>query len=419
MLEIPSELTTFRDKLSGSISSMNASVISLCSKLSALSSACAKAQSGVSSYYNSNNKAAIISILSNISSSISNITSSITSFLKPILQECQSLIDMVGELDTIKEEVNTQQGILDNEMAKEKDKRDNSAIANANSIISTKTPEFNRLKTEALTKLNELKSKDSPVETPKTEAKTTGDSTIAIGEIRVDLQGLKEGTYNKVEYTGKNGRTIKTYIYLPIGAKTTQGLGVHVYMGSDGAKGHALNDGVGYQLKRGKQYSGIVVVLEPEDDKSFSNSKYLDTAKELTDNVVRTYNANQDKVSISGYSYGGSGVQHMLERFPGYFSQAVIVGQGIGAVGRESGGDKNAGFEKISKTKVHLICGTADTVNYADLRNLLNKLKEKGGTVTYEWRNGVDHNSINTYNPITVNGVTYSDYVEFCLAQSK
>ncbi len=419
MLEIPSELTSFKDKLSGSIGSMNAAANSLCSKLNDLSSACAKAQNGVNSYYNSNNKATVMSGLSDISSSISKIVSSITGFLIPLLQECQSLIDMITQLENIKAIVDEQQRLLDAEMAKEEDKRDSGVISKAKGIIETRTPEFNRIKTDALAKLSEIKSKDSTVEVAKAAA--SAGSTIDIGEIKVELQGLKEGTYNKVEYVGKNGRKIKTYIYLPVGAKSTKGLPVTLYMGSDGAIGHALDDGVGHEFKKKKQYSGIVVVLEPEADKVFSQATYLDTAKEIADNVVKTYSADPNKISISGYSFGGSGVQHMIECFPGYFAQAVIIGQGTGAIGRESGGNKQLALDKIAKTKVHIICGTEDTEdgNFGSLRTLYNELKARGAVVTCEWRSGCDHNNINTFNPITVNGVKYRDYVEFCLAQSK
>ena len=248
---------------------------------------------------------------------------------------------------------------------------------------------------------------------------TTTTTTTALGKVSPQLQGLKEGEVNKVYYTGENGRGLLSYIYVPTGASTKSGLAVNVSMGGDGAKkdhGGALTAGVGKALNNGATYSGIVVVLEAENDKSYSDGNYLTTAKELTDNVVATYNADPNKISINGYSYGGFGTVHMLERYPNYFSQAVILAAGAGPVGKESS-SKEEGYEKIKTTKVHLICGTADD-NYSGMTTLYKNL-QSGGKVTANWVEGKDHFINHTSQKITVNGVTYDNYIEFCLAQTK
>ena len=413
MLVISSELKKFKDEVSSGIGNMNSSLTTLTEKLTELSSACSSAQSGFSSYYNSANKTTIISEFSSINELLTSVSNSLTNDLKSMLTKSQELIDKIIKLESLQNEVETQENIKNNEISKEVEKRDSNIISNADYIITKDTTEFNNIKDEADSLFNELKAMDKTLELDS--GKTS--QSIAIGDVKIELQGLKEGTYNKVQYKAKNGKTITSYIYLPIGASTKEGLGVSLSMGGDGSTGNGLNAGVGKQLKQGANYSGIVVVLEAEDGKSYSNSDYLDASKELADNLVKTYNADPNKVSISGYSYGGSGVQHMIERFPGYFSQAVILAQGTGAIGRESSSRQEA-LEKLKKTKIHLICGTADSNNYNDLKELYNQLKNSGGQVTCEWRNGADH-GINSFHPITVNGVTYDNYVEFCLAQTK
>jgi len=255
--------------------------------------------------------------------------------------------------------------------------------------------------------------------TTTTGTNTTGSQAMGLGKVSSQLQGLKEGEVNKVYYTGENGRGLLSYIYLPKGATTTSGLSVNVSMGGDGAKadhGGALTAGVGKALNNGAKYSGIVVVLEAENDKSYSDGKYLTTAKELTDNVVATYNADPNKISINGYSYGGFGTVHMLERYPNYFSQAVILAAGAGPVGKEST-SKEEGYNKIKTTKVHLICGTSDS-NYSGMATLYKNIAD-GGKVTTNWIKGGTHEINYTGRPITVNGVTYDNYIEFCLAQTK
>ena len=211
---------------------------------------------------------------------------------------------------------------------------------------------------------------------------------------------------------------------MPVGASKTSGLPVAVYMGGDGATGHALSEGVGNQLYKGAQYSGIVIVMQAENETpgsySAKNDKFIETMKEVIDNTVKTYDADSNRISVIGYSWGGSGAQHMIARYPGYFSQAVILGQGTGALHKESCG-YDACVQAIanSATKVHIICGTRDTDNIDDLQALYGDLKKYGGSVTCEWRQGATHDGINTQHKITVDGKTYDNYVEFCLAQSK
>jgi hypothetical protein len=99
----------------------------------------------------------------------------------------------------------------------------------------------------------------------------------------------------------------------------------------------------------------------------------------------------------------------MVERYPDYFSQAVIVAQGTGAVGKESSSKEEA-YEKLRRNKIHIICGTGDSINYNDLTHLYSALSS-AGNVTAQWIKGGSH-SINTAN-------TIQNYVEFCLAQRR
>lgn len=414
MLTISSELKEFKDTVSSGIDNMNLTITTLSEKLTRISSSCTTAVSDFSTYYESKNKNDILSKFSQIESTLSSIKSSITGDLKSILSKAQDIIDKVTKLEELIVDIGVQQAIIDNENNKDSKERDYNAIKNARVKIAEDTENFNIITSDANKLLSELKSFNAVVDTGQIELSNTA---ITIGEVKMELQGLREGEYNEVIYTAKNGRSIKTYIYLPMGANSVEGLGVTLYMGGDGSTGNALNAGVGKQLKQGAEYSGIVVLLEAENGKSYSDSTFLDASKELSDNIVKTYNANPNKVSISGYSYGGSGVQHMIERFPNYFSQAVVIAQGVGAIGKESGGSREEAYEKIKTTKLHIICGTGDS-SYEELRRLYNTLKSNGAPVTCEWREGAGH-SINTFYPITVDGVTYDNYVEFCLAQEK
>ena len=412
---IPTELIKIKD-LDGSIGTMKNASSDIQGKLSTLSTATTKAKDEIDSNYDSSNKASLLNNFTSLNDALTKIKSSLSSDLDEILNLIETLITQVKELETINTEIAEQESIISTAMSNLEDATAVSTISAAESKKRELEEKFTRLCNDAMANLNTLKSMNPTIEIALASASSA--SFGSIGKVSEQLSGLEEGTYKRVDYKAENGRVIRTYIYLPEGAKSIDGLGVSLYMGSDGAIGHALQDGVGRQMRLGTQYSGIVVALQPENEKSFSDPTYLDAAKELTDNIIKTFNADADKISISGYSYGGSGAQHMIERNPGYFAQGVILGQGTGAIGRESGGDKKKGIEKIKQTKMHLICGTADGGNYADLQGLYEKLSD-GGEATYEWRKGVDHDHINDQGSIVVNGVEYPNYVEFCLAQSR
>ena len=420
MLTVPTELQTFYDTVSKSaVDNMNSTLSSLISKIGDISSACTTAQSGFSSHYESKNKAAIISNMSSIGEMTSKIKTSLSGDFQPLLSKCSEVIPKIERMIELSREVASEEEKIRIENNKKDEDKNYSSISTANSIIYKDTTEFNQIKNEANSIINALKAANRTLDIGESFVEATKDATT--GEVKVELKNLKEGTYTEVHYTGDNGRTIVSYIYLPVGASTTKGLGIDLSMGGDGARSPkgggrgGLGAGVGQQLKEGAQYSGIVVVLEAEDDSSYSDGKYLDTAKELADNLVATYHADPNKISINGYSYGGFGVVHMVERYPEYFSQAVILAAGAGPVGSESS-SREEGFKKLQKTPIHLICGTKDG-NYSGMNALYNGLKS-AGNVTYEVRQDATH-WVNTFYKTTINGKTYDNYVEFCLAQTR
>jgi enterochelin esterase-like enzyme len=429
-VQIDDSLLTFQEKLSSGLGSISSVVSKISSKTEELKTCSSTAVTSLNSSYQGDGLTKAIDAFKSIEAAVDGIKASIPEGPEKAISMAEALLTKIDELDTLKKEIDQ----LESDLSKlggersipndgedhSSDKAHNQRVRNLKSSIETKTNDFNTKHDAAKGDLAALKALNPTIDTtvPVAAAEATADAVT--GEVKVELQNLKEGTYNLVNYTGKNGRTIKTYIYVPVGASSTTGLAVDVSMGGDGAaatRGGALTAGVGKQLAHGATYSGIVIVLEAENtNTSYSEAAYLDTAKELCDNVVTTYKADSNKISINGYSYGVYGATHMMERFPNYFCQAVLVAGGMGAVGKESGGNKEEGYKKISGTKVHFICGSGDSV-YREAQTYANKLESYGGTVTFETRKA--GHEINTFRPITVNGVTYDNYVEFCLAQSK
>ena len=385
-VKIDDDLLKFSEKMSD-MGSMSSTLSNLTSKLDEVKSASDSATANLSSVYQGAGLASILSAFASIDAAVTGIKASVDDGPKKAITLSEKLVTDINELKKLEQEINNK--------------------STEDTSTDNRESEFKTKHDACKTKLSELKSLNPTIDiTVKAqEVSTTVDT--GTGEVRADLQGLQEGKVNKVVYTGKNGRAITSYIYLPVGASKTEGLGVTLHLGGDASKrenGGALSAGVGRDLSNGSQYSGIVVVLEAEDDKSYSDQNYLATAKELSDNVVKTYNCDANKISISGYSYGTYGAEKLITRYPNYFSQAIILAGGHGV----SGGS----------TKIHYVMGTNDNL-FKQNDSIFRGLASRDPNITYQAVSG-DH-GINyfAHRPITVNGVTYSNYIEFCLAQRK
>ena len=426
---IDNELLTFDEKLSGSLGTISSGITTLTSKVEEINSASSSVAADITSNYQGDGLSSALASIASLQSAVDGIKAGIESGPTKAISMAQSLLDEIKTLKEVKEEI----GKLESEKssAQNSDATDkNTRVNDLNSKIQTKEKEFNEKHEQAKTSLSELKSLNPTVDAKSVSTGTDGTKTdndtgtksgavqvqvdSGTGEIRADLLNLQEGRVNTLDYVGKNGKTIRTFIYVPVGAKTTTGLGVTLSLGGDGSKNAegsknepnkgrgGLGAGVGKQLAQGAKYSGIVVVLEAYNDKSYSDPNYLSTAKELTDNIVKTYKADSNKISISGYSYGAYGTEHMLTKYPSYFSQAVILAGGHGVT--------------AGSTKIHYIIGSKDGVYQSVVSGV--KPLTKDSKITLEVRQGSDH-GINSFRPITINGKEYANYVEFCLAQTK
>ena len=424
---IDNDLLTFEEKMSGGLDGVSSMITTLTSKLDEAKSVSKTAVTELNAVYTGEGLSTAIGSFASIEAAVDGIKASIpegpeqaVSMARDLLTKIKDLRDLKDKIDALEKELSELEptwAVEGDDDKKKAARAHNQQIANKKDEIEEEEEKFKTQHEEAKSKLSAIKAINPTIDiqVKVQEAETP----VSEGEVVASLQGLKEGTYNLVDYTGKNGRKIRTYIFVPEGASTTTGLPVGLSMGGDGAKatnGGALTAGVGQQLREGRKFSGIIVVLEAEDDSSYSDGRYLDTAKELADNVVTTYKADPKRISINGYSYGVFGATHMLERFPNYFSQAVLLADGNGAVGKETG-SKEQGYKNIATTPVHIICGTGDTSRYPSARRYYEDLLKYGCQATFESRNG-DH-WINTFYPIKVNGKEYANYQEFCLAQSR
>ncbi len=316
MLTVSSELKNFRDTVSSGITNLNSTLTTLEENLSEVSLSCTRAQSGVNQYYNSQNKEVIVRKFNSIINMISSIDGSLSGYLQSTLSKSQELIDKVNRLEELSTEVETEQAKVDEEKQKSEENRDNSAISSSNSIISKDTAEFNSLSIEAENLLKELKSMDEALDFV-TQFSSNG--------YLDHLDALEYGTFTLEKYVASNGTPIEYWIYVPDYGQEIEGLPIHMYLHGAGENYTRVLNTALPQLIYSKQVTPSGIVICPQGHNNFDDKKYQDALIELLDKTVNDYNADENKISLSGHSMGAITGYQLIHDHPDYFSAFVPI----------------------------------------------------------------------------------------------
>lgn len=305
---INQELLNFKTNVEPSLSNMNSTKSLIVSKITNLSNSSTNVKSLLDNVYNSENKSSVLSKFDNINSVYAKIVSSVEGDLGSILGKAESLVSLVSQLEKLRNDIANDESIVGN-----KDNYSESEVNAARSGISNNTSIFNVKHQEALTMFSSLKGMDASL------SFTTSFSPSA----SYDYGEIKGRTFERRTFVSSNGVEFDYYIYIPEYETDVENLPVHVYLHGGGQTG-----GVKYSLPRmineGLDVNGIVIA-----PLSFSgywtNDDLEDAVIELTQEVVETYNADSNRISLSGHSNGANGGYRILSRYPDYFSAFVPI----------------------------------------------------------------------------------------------
>ena len=422
-VSIAQELTTFKEKVSPALGTVSSLLTTLTSKLTDLNRSTKTAVSSLSANYNGDGLSTAVSAFNSIDAAVEGIKASLpegpeqaVSMSTELIADITALEEKKTLIDKLEEELKSFGGKWTvNAEGTNQDavNAHNRQIDNKEAEIASKETEFKADEEKCKTKLAAIKALN-----PELDISVKNQTVDLGGDVMVDLQTLTPGSYQTLEYTGKNGRKVKYSIYVPANANTTEGLPVHVYMGGSGEVGKMNAGGLAKLLSEGQQSSGIVVVLEADHSNAYVEDRYLDASKELIDNVVTTYKADTNRISVSGHSLGGIGTLHMAERFPGYFSVVAPVSGYNNQRGKQSSNAAEA-YEKLKKERIVAVTGRSDTNSYNSM-NVLNTRLKDGGNMQFITVSGGHRIQFKMYGEqVEVNGKTYANWLEFCLAQTK
>lgn len=308
---IDQELISFKTKVEPSLGNMNNTKSLLVSKLTNLSNAATSVKSSIDNVYNSENKALILSKFDDINSVYAKISSSVDGDLGNILCKAESLVSLVSQLETLRNEIATDEYIVghaDNYKASE--------VSAARASINSNTSQFNSKHQEALTALSTLKGMDASLGFTSSSSTSTASGSYNNGQI-------VGRTFERRTFVSSKGVKMDYYIYIPKYATDVKKLPVHVYLHGGGGTG-----GIKYSLpkmiNKGLDVNGIVI-SPLSTSGQWLNEDLEDAVVELTKQVVESYNADSNRISLSGHSNGANGGYRILSRYPDYFSAFVPI----------------------------------------------------------------------------------------------
>lgn len=308
---IDQELISFKTKVEPSLGNMNNTKSLLVSKLTNLSNAATSVKSSIDNVYNSENKALILSKFDDINSVYAKISSSVDGDLGNILGKAESLVSLVSQLETLRNEIATDEYIVGhagNYKASE--------VSAARASINSNTSQFNSKHQEALTVLSTLKGMDASLGFTSSSSTSTASGSYNNGQI-------VGRTFERRTFVSSKGVKMDYYIYIPKYATDVKKLPVHVYLHGGGGTG-----GIKYSLpkmiNKGLDVNGIVI-SPLSTSGQWLNEDLEDAVVELTQQVVESYDADSNRISLSGHSNGANGGYRILSRYPDYFSAFVPI----------------------------------------------------------------------------------------------
>lgn len=109
------------------------------------------------------------------------------------------------------------------------------------------------------------------------------------------------------------------------------------------------------------------------------------TVMAIINNVVSEYNADKNKISLTGFSKGAIGVWNYIYNYSNYFSAALPV---------SCCGLSGSDYQRLTNTDVYAVTGYDHNGAYTScMNNYVNNINSAGGNSKYYYTNVYDHGS--------------------------
>ena len=188
-----------------------------------------------------------------------------------------------------------------------------------------------------------------------------------------------------------NGINLFYQITLPSDYKAEEKLPMIVFLHGAGERGHnyerLCNTAVPKLFAKDPDYKGLrVITLCPQCPESYTWEPFTFPVLDLIRATMERFNADPDRVSITGLSMGGFGTWNLGSQAPGMFSALAPL----------CGGGLSWRADVYGKTPIRVYHGDADeAVPLAYSLLMTDAIKKNGGNVEMNVLPGVPHNCWN------------------------
>lgn len=209
----------------------------------------------------------------------------------------------------------------------------------------------------------------------------------------VDAQGQENGLMNRSLTLGAASYTYQ--VYVPRSLRGKQNAPVIVFLhgiGQRGSGGILPTSGVKGSMMQHYLEQVPAIVLVPQCRRgSYWTDPLMDRMViEALDRTVAEFDADPERLYLTGVSMGGYGAWHLASEHPGKFAALVSICGGSPVLS----GDRFKGIaRRVGQTPVWVFHGADDrVVPVSESRQMVEALKAVKGNVRYSEYEGVGHN---------------------------
>ena len=214
----------------------------------------------------------------------------------------------------------------------------------------------------------------------------------------------EKGVHQKT-FKSSTGRTVTYYIGVP--DNVTVNMPLIVYLHGDGSVGNPGNlesgEMAAYVKSIYKNKAPFIYIQPYTEIQSWTDGDRPASVIELIKNVIKEYNINPNKVSLSGGSRGAMGAWHIANNYSSMFSAFMPI-SGTGNI--------NASNFKKLPTRAFSSSDSTDSWNRDNMKSNCDAINNAGGNCAFSSLRGYNHSTILT-------GVFTKSNFEWLIAQKR
>lgn len=196
---------------------------------------------------------------------------------------------------------------------------------------------------------------------------------------------ISAGTYS--DTFSESGYEMDYYLYVPDLA--TEDMPLLIFLHGIGEVGSLKNIEQNPIMETAWDIYGSkypFLILAPNTNiESWTNKTVASTLKDLIDSVIEDYKIDADRIYITGFSLGATGVYNMIKEYGDFFNGAVII---------SAPAPEDVDPSTCIAVPLRTFAGSTESECDIPMQTLADKINELGGDAKHTTLVGFDHNQV-------------------------